>query len=52
VHIGSEGKVAVVAKHFPGHVGSDRRADEEVATVHKSLQELRKIELAPFFAVT
>ena len=52
VHIGSEGKVAVVAKHFPGHGGSDRRADEEVATVHKSLQELRKIELAPFFAVT
>ncbi len=52
VHVGSEGKVAVVAKHFPGHGGSDRRADEEVATVQKSLQELRKIELAPFFAVT
>jgi beta-N-acetylhexosaminidase len=52
VHIGSDGKVAVVAKHFPGHGGSDRRADEEVATVQKSLQELRKIELAPFFAVT
>ncbi|MGA9351787.1 MAG: glycoside hydrolase family 3 N-terminal domain-containing protein [Anaerolineae bacterium] len=52
VHIGSEGRVGVVAKHFPGHGGSDRRADEEVATVQKSLQELRKIELAPFFAVT
>ncbi len=52
VHRGGEGRVAVVAKHFPGHGGSDRRADEEVATVQKSLQELRKIELAPFFAVT
>ncbi len=52
VHQGGEGRVAVVAKHFPGLGGSDRRADEEVATVQKSLQELRKIELAPFFAVT
>ena len=52
VHRGGEGRVAVVAKHFPGYGGSDRRADEEVATVQKSLQELRKIELAPFFAVT
>ena len=52
VHQGGEGGVAVVAKHFPGLGGSDRRADEEVATVQKSLQELRKIELAPFFSVT
>ncbi|MCK4451837.1 MAG: hypothetical protein KAX26_14735, partial [Anaerolineae bacterium] len=52
VHQGGEGRVAVVAKHFPGLGGSDRRADDEVATVQKSLQELRKIELAPFFAVT
>jgi len=52
VHEGSEGQVATVAKHFPGHGDSDRRADEEVSTVPKSLQELRKIELAPFFTVT
>jgi len=52
VHLGGEGKVVTVAKHFPGHGGSDRRADEEVATVEKSLDELKKIELAPFFAVT
>jgi beta-N-acetylhexosaminidase len=52
VHEGSEGRIATVAKHFPGHGGSDRRADEEVSTVPKSLQELRKIELAPFFTVT
>ena len=51
VHEGSEGRVATVAKHFPGQGGSDRRPDEEVATVQKSLQELRSVELAPFAAV-
>jgi beta-N-acetylhexosaminidase len=52
VHQGSEGRVATVAKHFPGHGGSDRLPDEEVATVDKSLQELKRIELAPFFAIS
>jgi beta-N-acetylhexosaminidase len=52
VHAGSQGKVLTVAKHFPGHGGSDRLPDDEVATVDKSLQELRRVELAPFFAVT
>ena len=52
VHLGSEGQMLIVAKHFPGHGGSDRRADEEVATVNKSLQELYRIELAPFFVTT
>ena len=52
VHRGSDGRVATVAKHFPGHGGSDRLPDEEVATVDKSLQQLRRIELAPFFRVT
>ncbi len=52
VHEGSGGRVATVAKHFPGHGGSDRLPDDEVATVDKSLQELRRVELAPFFAVT
>jgi beta-N-acetylhexosaminidase len=52
VHEGSDRRVAVVAKHFPGLGGSDRRPDEEVATVQKSLEQLRQIELAPFFAVT
>lgn len=52
VHDGSNNTIATVAKHFPGHGGSDRLPDNEVATVDKSLQELRRIELAPFFAVT
>jgi beta-N-acetylhexosaminidase len=52
VHHGSGGKIVTVAKHFPGHGGSDRLPDAEVATVDKSLQELRRIELPPFFFVT
>jgi beta-N-acetylhexosaminidase len=51
IHLGSQGKMLTVAKHFPGHGGSDRLPDNEVATVDKSLQELRRIELPPFFHV-
>ena len=52
IHEGSNNKLATVAKHFPGHGGSDRLPDNEIATVDKSLQELKRIELAPFFDVT
>ncbi|MEW5958513.1 MAG: glycoside hydrolase family 3 N-terminal domain-containing protein [Chloroflexota bacterium] len=52
VHTGSNSRMATVAKHFPGHGGSDRLPDNEVATVDKSLQELQRIELPPFFDVT
>ena len=52
LHTGSTGRLAVVAKHFPGLGGSDRPLQEEVATVRKSLEQLKQIELAPFFAVT
>lgn len=52
LHIGSIGKMAVIAKNFPGRGGSDRLPEEEVATVRKSLEQLKLIELAPFFEVT
>ena len=52
VHEGSEGRMAVIAKHFPGHGSSDRLPEEEVATVRKSLEQLKQIELPPFYAVT
>ena len=52
LHTGSDGRMLVVAKHFPGLGGSDRPISEEVATVRKSLEQLKQIELAPFFAVT
>ncbi len=52
IHKGSRFQMAVVAKHFPGRGSSDRLPEEEVATVRKSLEQLKLIELAPFFAVT
>ena len=52
VHRGSNGRVATVAGHFPGLGGTDRRPDEEIATIQKSLQELQRVELPPFAAVT
>ncbi|MGI6251058.1 MAG: glycoside hydrolase family 3 N-terminal domain-containing protein [Anaerolineaceae bacterium] len=52
LHQGSEGKLAVIARHFPGLGGADRPIDEEVSTVQKSLEQLKQIELAPFMSVT
>ena len=52
VHAGSNDRVAVIAKNFPGKGSSDRSTDEEVPTVRKSLEQLKQIELAPFVAVT
>ena len=52
IHNGSGGRIAVVAKHFPGNGGADRLPEEEVATVRKSLDQLQNYDLAPFFDVT
>jgi len=52
IHRGSKNKIAVIAKNFPGRGSSDRLPEEEVATVRKSLEQLKLIELAPFFRVT
>ncbi len=52
VHEGGSNQVALIAKHFPGHGGSDRQPEDEVATVRKGIEQLKQIELAPFFAVT
>lgn len=52
LHLGSNSRMVVVAKHFPGSGSSDRSPEEEVATVRKSLEQLKQIELPPFFAVT
>jgi beta-N-acetylhexosaminidase len=52
VHAGSEQRMALVGKYFPGRGSSDRAPDEEVATIRKTLEQLKQIELAPFFAVT
>jgi beta-N-acetylhexosaminidase len=42
----------VIATHFPGTGSSDRLPQEEIATVRKSLELLKQVELAPFFTVT
>lgn len=52
LHTGSDGRMTVIAKHFPGRGSSDRSPDEVVATVRKSLEQLKQIELFPFFHVT
>jgi beta-N-acetylhexosaminidase len=52
LHVGSQNKMLVIAKHFPGEGSSDRLDTEEIATVRKSLDELKQIDLSPFFAVT
>jgi beta-N-acetylhexosaminidase len=52
VHSGSNNKLLVISKHFPGRGGSDRQPEQEVATVRNSLEQLKQIELSPFFAVT
>lgn len=52
IHSGSGNRIAVVAKHFPGHGSSDRLPEEEVATVPKSLEQLKLIDLPPFYSVT
>lgn len=52
VHQGSGQRIATMASHFPGQGGTDRRPDEEVATIQKSLEELRRTDLLPFAGVT
>jgi beta-N-acetylhexosaminidase len=52
LHQGSNNQLAVIAKHFPGLGGVDRSPDVEISTVMKSLEQLKQLELAPFFYVT
>ena len=52
LHTGSNGRLTIIADHFPGRGSADRPAGEEPATVRKSLEQLKQIELAPFFSVT
>ncbi len=52
LHRGSSGRLAVIAKNFPGRGSTDRLPEEEVSTVRKTLEQLKLIELAPFFKIT
>jgi beta-N-acetylhexosaminidase len=48
---GSEGRLLVAPIHFPGLGGADRVLAEEVPTVQRGLEQLRRIDLVPFFSV-
>lgn len=52
VHEGSDGRAVTIAKHFPGNGASGRDPQSEVATINKTLEEMRISELVPFAAVT
>ncbi len=52
LHGGSDGKMLVIAKHFPGRGSADRSPEEEIATARKTLDELKEVDLVPFFATT
>lgn len=52
IHQGSSRQVAVIGKYFPGLGSSDRLPDREIATVRKSLDQLKQTDLSPFFSVT
>ncbi|MBM3121622.1 MAG: glycoside hydrolase family 3 protein, partial [Chloroflexi bacterium] len=49
-HAGSSGRLGVVVTHFPGLGASDRTAEQEIATVRRTLDQLQGFELQPFFA--
>ena len=51
VHDCGGGRVLTVTKHFPGHGGSTRDIEDEVASVSKSLSDLEALELVPFAEV-
>jgi beta-N-acetylhexosaminidase len=50
LHEGSSRTLAVITTHFPGRGNSDRSPEEEVATVKKSLDQLKLDELVPFIS--
>jgi beta-N-acetylhexosaminidase len=50
LHEGSEGALAVAPRHLPGLGSADRPLEEEVPTVQKPLEQLKQVDLVPFFA--
>jgi beta-N-acetylhexosaminidase len=52
VHSGSQGRVATVAKHFPGYGSGGRDPESEVSTINKTLDGIRAQDMVPFVAVT
>ncbi len=51
VHTGSQGRISVIARDFPGLGSVDRPPNEELSTIQKTLEQLMQIELAPYLTV-
>jgi len=51
LHAGSQNKILVIAKHFPGEGSSDRSDAEEVATVSKALDQLKQVDLNKLYKI-
>ncbi|MBN1121536.1 MAG: hypothetical protein JXJ17_10685 [Anaerolineae bacterium] len=52
VHSGSDGRVAIAPRSFPGYGGADRLASIEIPTVRRSRDQLIQVDLQPFYSVT
>lgn len=52
LHEGSASRLLVIPRHLPGLGSADRPLEDEVPTVQKPLEQLKQIELAPFFAAS
>ncbi|MDX9954003.1 MAG: glycoside hydrolase family 3 N-terminal domain-containing protein [Anaerolineae bacterium] len=50
VHQGSQGRMGLLPRHFPGLGNADRPLSEELPTIQRSLEQLKRVELAPFLA--
>ncbi|MBN1261427.1 MAG: hypothetical protein JXB35_12185, partial [Anaerolineae bacterium] len=51
VHQGSDDRMAVIPRNFPGLGSADRPVETETPTVQKTLEQLQETELAAFAAV-
>jgi beta-N-acetylhexosaminidase len=52
IQTGSDGKITVIAKHFPGFGGAENLQEDEIPTISKAFEQLIQVELQPFFSVT
>ncbi len=51
LHQGSDDKLTVIPRYFPGVGSIDRPLTEEVPTVQRSLEQLRSTDMQPFYTV-
>lgn len=51
LHIGSEDRLTVVVRHFPGFGSANRIPTEEVPSVRRDFSQLASTDLPPFMAV-